>query len=65
MPTKVTPDLPPGTFSDADNAAASLPVDDLDPVRSPDQAGAESDSVEELESSSNHEGHGQPAAGAG
>jgi tetratricopeptide (TPR) repeat protein len=52
MPSKLTPDIPPGTFNDADNAAASLPGDDLDPVRSPDQASAGNENVDELESSS-------------
>ena len=52
MPSKLTPDIPTGSFSDTDNAAASLPGDDLDPVRSPDQAGAGSDSVGEMESTS-------------
>ncbi len=52
MPSKLTPDIPPGTFNDVDHAAASLPGDDLDPVRSPDQAGETEGNVQELESSS-------------
>jgi hypothetical protein len=51
MPSKLTPDIPAGDFSGS--AAASLPGDDLDPVKSPDQAGAESGNVQEMESSSN------------
>lgn len=39
MPTKAD-DMPTDTFSGSDNAAASLPGDDLDPVRSPDAEGA-------------------------
>ncbi len=52
MPSKLTPDIPAGDFSEADSAAASLPGDDLDPVRSPDETGAESGNVQEMESSS-------------
>jgi len=39
MPTKAD-DLPTDTFSESGSAAASLPGDDLDPVRSPDAEGA-------------------------
>jgi len=52
MPSKLTPDIPAGDFSESDSAAGSLPGDDMDPVRSPDEAGAESASVQEMESSS-------------
>jgi tetratricopeptide (TPR) repeat protein len=52
MPSTLTPDIPPGTFNDADNAAGSLPGEDLDPVRSPDQGSAADGKVDELESSS-------------
>ena len=50
MPSKPT-DVPTGTFSDVDSAAASLPGDDLDPVRSPDAA-AGSESVDPAQVSS-------------
>jgi hypothetical protein len=56
MPSKLTPDIPQGTFSETDNGEASLPGDDRDPVRSPDQAGAESSSVGEQESTSDTKG---------
>jgi len=52
MPKKLTDDVAPGAFGNADNAAGSLPEDDLDPVKSPDQAGDESGNVQELESTS-------------
>ena len=39
MPSKIS-DLPTGTFGDADSAAGSLPEEDLDPVKSPDQGAA-------------------------
>jgi tetratricopeptide (TPR) repeat protein len=46
-----------GTFSDTDSAAASLPGDDQDPMRSPDQTASDSSgSVEELGSSSSVKG---------
>jgi len=51
MPSKLTPDIPAGDFNGPENAAP-MPGDDLDPVRSPDEAPAESGSVQELESSS-------------
>jgi hypothetical protein len=47
-----TTDVPAGTFGESDDTAASLPGDDLDPVRSPDDSGSGSSSVQELESSS-------------
>ena len=49
MPKSLTEDVAPGASNDA---AGSLPGDDLDPVRSPDQAGEESGSVQTLESTS-------------
>lgn len=56
MPSKDAPALPPGTYSDEDNAIDSkrlaLPLTDFDPVRSPDDAATESESAQELESSS-------------
>ena len=52
MPSKLTEDVAPGTFSETDNAAGSLPEDDLDPVKSPDQAGDESGNVQVMESTS-------------
>jgi len=52
MPSKLTPDVAPGAPSGADNAAASLPGEDLDPVKSPDQAGDESGNVQVMESTS-------------
>jgi hypothetical protein len=52
MPSKLTPDLPPGTFNESDSDRISLPGEDLDPVRSPDDGGAAGGSVQELESTS-------------
>jgi tetratricopeptide (TPR) repeat protein len=52
LPSTTTPDLSSGSFGGPDGAAASLPGDDFDPVRSPDQAGAGSGDVQELESTS-------------
>lgn len=52
MPKSLTPDVAPGASGDADNAAGSLPEDDLDPVKSPDQAGDESGDVQTMESTS-------------
>jgi tetratricopeptide (TPR) repeat protein len=51
MPSKLTTDIPAGDFSGSENAAP-MPGDDMDPVRSPDEAPAEGGSVQELESSS-------------
>ena len=51
LPSKTT-DVPAGTFSESDDTAASLPGDDLDPVRSPDESGTGSSSTREQESSS-------------
>jgi hypothetical protein len=55
LPSTTTPDVSngsAGSFGEPDGAAASLPGDDLDPVRSPDQADAKSGDVQELESTS-------------
>ncbi len=52
LPSTLAPDVPQGTFSDTDSAAASLPEDDLDPVRSPDEPGAANSAASEQESSS-------------
>jgi hypothetical protein len=56
MPSKLAPDLPPGTFGDADSDRISLPGEDLDPVRSPDDTGAAGSSVQEMESTSDVKG---------
>ncbi len=57
MPSSGTPALPPGTYSGDDNDVAGSPHlappgDDADPVRSPDDASAESDSGSSSDSSS-------------
>jgi len=56
MPSKGTPALPPGTDMGDDNAAGTkrlpLPATDGDPVRSPDDVAIESDTAQELGSSS-------------
>jgi hypothetical protein len=51
MPTKTTPALPEGTFGAAD-AGLPLPGEDLDPVRSPDDATPETANTPEEDSSS-------------
>ena len=60
MPSKGTPALPEGTYSGeengTDNRHIALPSDDLDPVRSPDDPVPETDSAEELHSSSSRAG---------
>ena len=38
MPSTITPELPEGSYNGAENAPLSLPGEDLDPVRSPDDA---------------------------
>lgn len=38
MPSKNTPDLPPGSFGGSDTGHAALPAGDVDPVHSPDEA---------------------------
>ncbi|MGA2050191.1 MAG: tetratricopeptide repeat protein [Terracidiphilus sp.] len=56
MPSKGEPALPPGTYNGEDNASDSrrlpLPAKDGDPIRSPDDAAAESDAREPMEPSS-------------
>ena len=51
LPTKLTPDVPVGTFSESEGDRVSLPGDDLDPVRSPDDSAAPANN-EQPESSS-------------
>jgi tetratricopeptide (TPR) repeat protein len=51
MPSKIS-DLPTGTYGDGDSAAGSLPEEDLDPVKSPEQAGAAGVTTSGQESSS-------------
>ena len=40
MPSKDSPDLPPGTAGDNGTTSATLPAGDVDPVRSPDDTGS-------------------------
>jgi hypothetical protein len=56
MPSKDTPALPEGTYSGADSERVKLPGADLDPVRSPDDAVPDDDSVQPAESSSSSAG---------
>lgn len=56
LPSKTSDGGPVGSYSDASAAAATLPGDDQDPVRSPDAAGEESSSVQEVGSSSSVRG---------
>ena len=56
MPSKSTPALPEGTYNGAVNAQASLPGDDLDPVRSPDDPAPDAASGQPEESSSSRAG---------
>ena len=49
MPKSLTEDVAPGALNDA---AASLPGDDVDPVKSPDQASDESGNPQVMESTS-------------
>lgn len=51
MPTNNIPGLPPGT-EDSRKAPANLPVDDMDPVRSPEDEGAAAQGAEQNSSSS-------------
>jgi hypothetical protein len=52
LPTKLTPDVPVGTFGESEGDRVSLPGDDLDPVRSPDESAAPSTNVQQESSSS-------------
>ncbi|MGD0786893.1 MAG: tetratricopeptide repeat protein [Terracidiphilus sp.] len=52
MPSKGTPVLPEGTYNGGDNGHVSLPGDDLDPVRSPDDPAPASSAPEPDSSSS-------------
>jgi len=52
MPSKITPDLPPGTFGASEREVDTLPGDDLDPVRSPDEPAAAGERAQEQDSSS-------------
>jgi len=56
MPTKSAPALPDGTYYGAENAPASFPGDDLDPVRSPDDPVPEAANGQSEESSSSRAG---------
>jgi Tetratricopeptide repeat len=56
LPSTLTPDLPHGTFSETDGDRVSLPGEDLDPVRSPDDADTAGGGVQELESTSDVKG---------
>lgn len=50
LPTRETPDLPPGSFGGADGRAA-LPAGDVDPVQSPDEGPASSSTSQGYSSS--------------
>ncbi|HEV2484268.1 MAG TPA: tetratricopeptide repeat protein [Terracidiphilus sp.] len=55
LPTKLTPDVPVGKFSESEGDRVSLPGDDLDPVRSPDDSAAPAiDEQQESSSSVNN-----------
>jgi hypothetical protein len=58
MPSKGTPALPEGTYTDDDNHAGRVPLpkEDLDPVRSPDDAAQSNDAPMELTSSDSRAG---------
>jgi hypothetical protein len=56
MPSKDTPALPEGTYSGADSERVKLPGQDLDPVRSPDDAAPDNDSPQAMDSSSSSAG---------
>jgi tetratricopeptide (TPR) repeat protein len=66
MPSKGTPALPEGTYNGDDAAGGgrmALPGDDLDPVRSPDDAAPAAGSTQELHSSSSSAGMDKILAG--
>jgi hypothetical protein len=52
MPNTMTPDIPQGTFGDAESDRLPLPGNDLDPVRSPEGMGAAGSGEPEQESTS-------------
>jgi len=56
MPSKDTPSLPEGTYTGAESERVKLPGADLDPVRSPDDAAANDDSAQPMDSSSSSAG---------
>jgi hypothetical protein len=58
MPSKETPVLPEGTYGGEDAAASHIPLpsEDLDPVRSPDDASREAESAPSSDSSSSQMG---------
>jgi cytochrome c-type biogenesis protein CcmH/NrfG len=56
MPATATPALPDGSYSGAESAPASLPGDDFDPVRSPDDPAPDTASGQPEESSSSRAG---------
>jgi hypothetical protein len=59
MPSKGTPALPEGTYNGDDGAGGgrlALPGNDLDPVRSPDDAAQGAENAQQLESSSSRAG---------
>jgi tetratricopeptide (TPR) repeat protein len=53
MPSKLTPDVPKGDFSEAEGGGIPAPRNDEDPVRSPDETGAGGGNAQDQESSSN------------
>jgi tetratricopeptide (TPR) repeat protein len=52
LPSKLTPDVPVGTFSESEGDRVSLPGDDQDPVRSPDDSAAPAVNEQQESSSS-------------
>jgi hypothetical protein len=52
MPSKNSPDLPPGVADEAGSGSAPMPSEDVDPVRSPEDAAAAAESGESSSSSS-------------
>jgi hypothetical protein len=56
MPSRDTPALPEGANNGAENLRVPLPAADLDPVRSPDDAAADDDSAQPMDSSSSSAG---------
>jgi Tetratricopeptide repeat len=56
MPSKDAPALPEGTYSGADSERVKLPGQDVDPVRSPDDAAPDDDSAQPMNFSSSSAG---------